>query len=126
MPSIGNKRLPILNSKELKIIIDACESKRDKALIIFIADSDLRRSELCNLNWGDIDISRNLVRVKMGKGNKSRTVVIGAKTRRVLLTYRRTVCSGDSEPVFQTSTGTVHPESWTKLTHSKCALQELT
>lgn len=104
MPRLGKKRLPVLTADELKEIVKAC-NVRDKALVLFMADSGLRRAEVINLNWPDIDMQSGLVRVRQGKGKKDRSAVIGATTRRALLAYRRTLA--DREGVlFQTDEGT--------------------
>jgi integrase len=63
MPRVAKKRLPTLTAEELKRAIDACQSKRDKALLLFLADSGLRRAEVCKLNWTDVDMQTGLVRV---------------------------------------------------------------
>jgi len=88
MPRLEKKRLPVLSSGELYQIVKAC-NVRDKAIVLFMVDSGLRRQEVINLNWSDVDIQTGLVRVKQGKGKKDRSAVIGAVTRRALLAYRR-------------------------------------
>lgn len=70
-----------------------------------MVDCGLRRSEVCSLGWGDIDLSNGVVKVENGKGRKGRTVVIGINTRRALLAYRRTVIHTDDTPLFQTYDG---------------------
>jgi len=67
MPTITEKRLPVLSIEEINRIIEGCKTKRDKALVLFLIDSGLRRAELCNLNWGDIDISSGLLGLKGAK-----------------------------------------------------------
>jgi len=107
MPKVAQKRLPCLSADELSRLIASCHNPRDKALIMFIADSGLRRSEVIALNWGDIDMATGLVAVRRGKGGKARSTVIGALTRRSLLHYRRTLHNyADNAPVFQTRGGT--------------------
>jgi integrase/recombinase XerD len=105
MPSISKKRLPILSADEVKKALEACRTKRDKALILLLVDSGLRRAEVCALNWGDMDIQSGLVRVERGKGGKARSVVVGVKTRRALLAYRRNVKHKDDVPLIQTQSG---------------------
>jgi site-specific recombinase XerD len=89
LPRLSKKRLPVLTADQLKQVIKACDV-RERALVLFMADSGLRRAEVINLNWADIDMQSGLVRVKRGKGKKDRSAVIGATTRRALLAYRRT------------------------------------
>lgn len=105
MPTIAGKRLPVLSSEEVKLALKACTSIRDKAIIMLLVDTGLRRAELCKLNWEDIDISSGLVRVHRGKGGKARSVVMGVKTRRALLAYRREINPNNNTSVFQTIQG---------------------
>jgi integrase/recombinase XerD len=105
MPKLEKKRLPVLTADELQQIVKAC-NVRDKAIVLFMADSGLRRAEVIKLNWGDVDMQSGLVRVRQGKGKKDRSAVIGARTRRALLAYRRGLSPmGDIAPLFQTQTG---------------------
>lgn len=103
MPRLTKKRLPVLNAVTLQQVLKACNT-RDKAILLFMADSGLRRAEVCALNWDDVDLQTGMVRVIQGKGRKDRTAVIGATTRRALIAYRRT--SKNREGVlFKTRTG---------------------
>jgi site-specific recombinase XerD len=105
-PRMEKKRLPVLSADELNKILSACKNPRDKALILFMADSGLRRGETTSLNWGDVDIMSGLVRVKRGKDGKARSAVVGATTRRALLAYRRTLGSpSDDSPMFISRSG---------------------
>ncbi len=101
MPRLRKKRLPVLSADELRQVLDVDLSRRDHALILVMADSGLRRAEVCALDWQDVDMQTGLVRVRSGKGGKARSAVIGASTRRALLAYRRTRASPHAEaPVF--------------------------
>ena len=104
MPKLAKKRLPVLKADELQQIIKAC-NVRDKALVLFMADSGLRRGETINLTWADVNMSNGLILVKQGKGRKDRASVIGATTRRALLKYKRTIDHSNNMPIFQSRTG---------------------
>ena len=104
MPRLEKKRLPVLTADQLRQIVKAC-NVRDKALVLFMVDSGLRRAEVIRLNWGDVDMQSGLVRVRRGKGKKDCSAVIGATTRRALLAYRQTVSNADNMPLFQTREG---------------------
>ncbi|MGA2111668.1 MAG: tyrosine-type recombinase/integrase [Anaerolineales bacterium] len=58
---------------------------------MLFVDSGIRCSELCILNWGDVNPETGELRVRAGKGQKDRTTGIGAQTMRALLRYRRTI-----------------------------------
>lgn len=105
MPAIAQKRLPVLVADELRQVISVCKQSRDLALVLLMADTGIRRAELCALNWGDIDINKGTIAIREGKGGKFRTVIAGVRTRRALLKYRRTVLSERSSPVLQTRSG---------------------
>lgn len=89
MPKIADKKLLVLDAEELKKVISSCRKVRDKALVMFLADTGVRRAELLAIRWEDVDMQTGAVLVARGKGGKFRTVFVGAKTRRVLLKYRR-------------------------------------
>jgi site-specific recombinase XerD len=88
MPKVEKKRLPVLSAEELSRVLAACNAK-EKAIILLLADTGIRRQEACNLNWADLEMTNGLVRIVRGKGGKARSVVVGATTRRALLAYRR-------------------------------------
>jgi site-specific recombinase XerD len=99
MPKLARKRLPVLTSDQLRRVVSVC-GVRDRALVLFMADSGLRRAEVIRLNWEDVNMQTGLVRVHQGKGKKDRSAVIGASVRRALLKYRRTL--SEHGPLFQT------------------------
>jgi integrase/recombinase XerD len=103
MPKLAKKRLPVLTAEQLQTVVKVC-GVRERALVLFLADSGLRRSEVLRLNWGDVDMQTGLVRVAKGKGGKDRSAVVGAVTRRALLAYRRTLTDRDGA-LFQTERG---------------------
>jgi integrase/recombinase XerD len=105
MPKIGEKRLPILSIAEVKQVVKACMTTRDKAIILFLVDTGLRLTEATAMNWGDIDIESGMCHVRNGKGKKDRSVVIGITTRRTLLKYRQEMTNHDDCPLFQTQSG---------------------
>jgi integrase/recombinase XerD len=106
LPRLDQKQLPSLTIEELRRVIKACSTHRDRALVLLLADSGIRRAEVIALNWGDIDFSTGAVIVRRGKGGKARVAAIGATTRRALLAYRRSLsCTQSGSPMFQTRHG---------------------
>jgi len=67
----------MLTAEQLQQIARAC-NVRDRAIVLFMADSGLRREETVDLNWGNVDMQSGLVRMRQGKGKKDRSAVIGA------------------------------------------------
>lgn len=105
MPTIAKKNLPVLNSQEVNRLLSACINVREQSLIMLMVDTGVRRKELCELNWGDVNLESGMVNVIQGKGRKSRSVVVGIKTRRILLKYKRKVDHSESSPLIQTVRG---------------------
>jgi integrase/recombinase XerD len=56
MPKIAKKKLPVLNAQELKNLISGTTSIRNKAIVMVLADTGVRKTELLSLNWGDVAI----------------------------------------------------------------------
>ena len=75
----------ILNTY-LEIDKDQNNAKLYKVIFELLYGCALRVSELCNLNFGDIDIRSKTVRI-LGKGNKVRITPIGDKSIIVLNEY---------------------------------------
>jgi integrase/recombinase XerC len=82
-----HKTLPeVLSHNETDLVLQAIAAKRDEdptplnirdlAMIEVLYASGIRVSELCGLDLGDFDQSRNTLQV-LGKGNKERVVPLG-------------------------------------------------
>jgi site-specific recombinase XerD len=79
--------MPALTVEHAQMLVDACKTGRDRALIQLSLDSGLRANELANLNVGDVDTQQGTVLVRSGKGAKDRMVYIGNTTRRAINRY---------------------------------------
>ena len=88
----AQRKLPEIVSTDLilKIYQLADEEDKDPALVKVIFEllygCALRVSELCSLNFIDLDLSEKIVRIK-GKGNKMRIVPVGGKSLVVISEY---------------------------------------
>jgi len=54
--------------------------QRNKAIILFLATSGCRRSEVANLKVRDVDLTTCSARIYGGKGDKDRRIIISPKT----------------------------------------------
>lgn len=81
------------------------DSSKHKLIFELLYGSALRVSELCDLNYGDIDLDRKSIKVT-GKGNKIRLVPIGDKS---ILIYNEFISSSQftrsNQPLITTSKG---------------------
>ena len=86
MPRLEQKRMEVLSREEVKRVLSVCGT-RDRALVMTLIDSGLRRGEALALNWEDVDFHTGAVHVRRGKGGKARVTYVGAKARRALLRW---------------------------------------
>lgn len=88
----GEKRLPnVVSERTMSSVLHEPEegtfaNVRDQAVIELLYSSGLRRSELCGINFADLDKKQQTVRV-LGKGNKRRIVPLGAKALEAIALY---------------------------------------
>lgn len=109
-PKINTDPRPGINLPDFHRLVDSCDSTllglRDHAIFLLLLDTGVRRAELCALSLSDINTATGAVTVEHGKGNRRRTVYIGAKTRRALARYLRKRSSArPTDPLFTTKLG---------------------
>ena len=107
----SNKKLPEITTTEsiLKIYDLAAEAEdepeRVKIIFELLYGCALRVSELCGLNFGDIDVNNRTLRVK-GKGSKIRIVPVGQKSIGIVEEYFKiTNHDNNNEPLIKTTGG---------------------
>lgn len=84
------KKLPvILSREEVTAILEAPRHLGHRAMLATMYATGLRVSEVVQLKASDIDSSRNVIRVRGGKGNKDRQVMLSAKLLELLRCYWR-------------------------------------
>ena len=70
-------KLPVvLNHTEVRLLLEAARSLRDKLLLSILYGMGLRVSEVSRLRWSDMDNERKSVRIFQGKGRKDRVVIL--------------------------------------------------
>ena len=96
-PKVG-KRLPVvIDAAKMDLLLDQVEfgtdykGVRDKTILELLYQTGIRRSELINLTFQDIDFDNLQIKVT-GKGNKERLIPISAaleKTLRIYISVRK-------------------------------------
>ncbi len=86
MPRVEQKRMEVLSREDVRKVLSVAGT-RDRALVLTLIDSGLRRGEALALDWDDIDFRTGTIHVRRGKGGKARVTYVGAKTRRALLRW---------------------------------------
>ncbi len=74
------------STDELRRLLAACRSARDRALLLLFIGSGARRAELFSLQARQIDFGRGTIRV-LGKGAKERTLAPGLVPMAALRSY---------------------------------------
>jgi site-specific recombinase XerD len=92
MPRKGDVQKMPLDTHEVEALLAACDTttvlgSRDHALLLTLLDGSLRASEVTGLSVGEVNLEKGTLFIRFGKGQKSRTVALGANTRRVLRRY---------------------------------------
>jgi site-specific recombinase XerD len=115
--SASRRRPPeVLSEAEVVALMKACSTRaptgvRNRALVAVLWRCGLRISEALSLELRDVDLDAGTVRVRHGKGDKSRTVGIDEQTAALLarwLDRRRTLGDrgpGARAPIFCTLHG---------------------
>ncbi len=81
-------KLPVvLNREEIHRMIDMTNNPKHKLTLMLLYYAGLRLNETRNLRWDDIDFERELIHLKVAKGEKERVVFLNAKLKEMLMNY---------------------------------------
>ena len=84
------KRLPIvLTKEEVKRMIAAAGSRRDRLMLVLLYSSGLRLSEAINLKYENLELESKTGWVRRGKGGKDRMFIVSESFIRELGVYRK-------------------------------------
>ena len=113
---IKNIRLPQkivqpYTAEEIGRLLACCDScycwgSRNRAMILVLLDTGVRRTELVSLDLADLDLEAQRLRVLHGKGNKQRVVRFGARAKEVVEDYLERFRGRESGPLFLSHHGT--------------------
>lgn len=83
-------KLPIVvNKEEITKMIEVTSNVKHKLVLMLLYYAGLRLNEVRNLKWQDIDFERELIHLKIAKGEKERVVFLHPKVKEMLLKYGR-------------------------------------
>lgn len=111
VPANKGMKLPgeVLVAGEVMALIRACgrgpSGVRNAALVAVLFGAGLRVSEALDLRPSDVDLRNGTIRVRHGKGDRSRTVALDASAQAYLerwLTVRQQLALNGRQPVFCT------------------------
>ncbi len=108
-PIFRSDQIEPFSREQIEAMLRACRNgrhaQRDEALILFLLDTGVRASELCSINFEDIDLLAYRVTV-LGKGNKRRVLYFSKPTAKALWGYLRgNERDEDDGPLFVSERG---------------------
>jgi integrase/recombinase XerD len=87
--SISHQEPVSLSLEEAARLVEACRDldRRDRVIVLILYGCGLRTKELCDLNITDIDLERQELEVRLGKGSKQRRVPVPDAVWTEILAY---------------------------------------
>ncbi|MBW7886169.1 MAG: tyrosine-type recombinase/integrase [Caldilineaceae bacterium] len=102
MPKTTQELQPAFTEAEIRALLAATDTQRDRALLLCLLDTGCRAGEFVAWNVGDINLPTGTVRVRYTKNRTERTVYLGTRARRELMRLYATQPLGPDEPVWRT------------------------
>jgi site-specific recombinase XerD len=76
-PRRARRKIPeVFTDSQIRALLNAATNRRDRAVLLTLLDTGLRRNELLDLDVEDLDLSDGFIKVH-GKGDKDRFVPVG-------------------------------------------------
>lgn len=75
-PKLEKKLPTVLTKEEVKKLLNVIENPKHKLLVEFLYSSGLRVSECVSLRVDDLDLKEKMGKIKHGKGNKERYIIL--------------------------------------------------
>jgi integrase/recombinase XerC len=109
-PRLVETKVPVLSREQLNTVMAACSSRtllasRDRALLMLMVDSGLRRTEVTQLDVEDVDLKRRTIVVRHGKGDRPRVTTMGDTAAQALWRYLSARGGVKEGPLFTGRTG---------------------
>lgn len=92
----NNHRLRFLEKEEITKLINNC-GEQLKPIVILAVNTGMRRGEILNLKWKDIDLKRELIYLYKTKSGEKREIPINAQVKDAINNFSR---NPESEYVF--------------------------
>jgi integrase/recombinase XerD len=100
-PRVAKYVQDVLSEDEILLLLSACRSLRERAMIELLFDSGLRSREVCGLRLQDFNRVAKTLTVVNGKGEKMRTVPYSMDLRGTLAAYFKSLKEDPSVYLFE-------------------------
>jgi integrase len=84
----NNKRLRYLSKEECQALVNACDTHL-KPIVICAMNTGMRKGEILNLRWGNVDLKHGFILLEVTKNGERREVPINATLKQTLLSLTR-------------------------------------
>ncbi len=98
LPQGRERRLEEGELEKLVSALDQCRNREAKAIVLLAIETGLRRREIFDLRWDNIDLEQRTAFIPYSKTGTSRTIPLTSEAVSLLAALPRT-----GEPVFETS-----------------------
>lgn len=85
LPKVVERLPSVLSKNQVRKLYTACETDRERAVLLFLLDTGCRASEFCSLNVGNLDGAT--VTIRDGKPRRDRLCYLSERTQRALRMY---------------------------------------
>jgi len=94
-----------LRDDEVTVLFKAIDKPRDRAIFKIMLRSGLRVVEVAGLQLMDLDLKRNRIFVRQGKGGKDRVVYVSRDAREAIIEYLRVRNPSKAKKIFLVEKG---------------------
>ena len=77
-------RMRYLQNEEISRLLDYCADHL-KPIVIMALNTGMRKGEILNLTWGDVNIKNRMITIKNSKNNSSRIIPVNDATYKILV-----------------------------------------
>lgn len=102
------QRRKLITPEQLRMLVDSILDVRDKAIVVLLAKTGIRRSELVTIDVSDVDLTDMKIVLKPKAKRSNRVVFFDEECSRVLndwLTVRQRYCRKGEDALFITTSG---------------------
>ena len=104
-PRCPDTQRPHLTPEQMGRLLEVVEQTSERAILLLLCLLGLRRSEVLNLDIGDIDLAAGRIHIRRSKGGRSRTLPIPSGLQPVLQSHVAERDSGPESPLFVSCRG---------------------
>ena len=97
-PKLPKKLMNAVTAEQVPVLIKEARCTRDRAIISLLADSGVRRFELCNISVVDVDMDNSRIRVR-GKGEKEGYLIFVSRAERNCTSRAEQNCTSERRGV---------------------------